>query len=371
MALNVSRLRVSLTKHGILKLAKLVRAYPRNQVLHNTWDSLNSIRIDAAQVRGVMSVSDDGNPPLLWDKIRDLGDQDIEDIVFIAIIFSHHKLIECMIDGNRNDCIIYRGRVIDGKEFTNFAHTIDEFKYSIEHEVDHVSYDISRIYYKSYLVEYVREILRLKLLDAGGTNTIDDLEVGVQLRFNEVFNLSKDEYKEWLKRGSQPSNKSISGVKATRNFKSGIKFKSGHSSKYTGTKSSYTNIKKATITYLHNEIQNELYSILNEEFPNRVGTEIPTNSGSVDLVIQHDDGYSLYEIKTLSNCRLNIRQGLSQILEYAFWKSKFEIKELVIVGPSKATKYDISYLQKLRESFGIPIYFQSLYPGKRQLGPKS
>ena len=46
---GLSKLRVSLTKHGAHKVATLLRAFPKDQVLDNTQGTHDAIRIDRAQ----------------------------------------------------------------------------------------------------------------------------------------------------------------------------------------------------------------------------------------------------------------------------------------------------------------------------------
>ena len=56
-----------------------------------------------------------------------------------------------------------------------------------------------------------------------------------------------------------------------------------------------------------------------------VGTEIPTIGGNkIDVVVKLKDELIYYEIKTALTARINIRQSLSQLLEYSYWPGGME-----------------------------------------------
>jgi len=356
---DLSKLNVSLTKHGILKLTTLIELHDTDEILKNVWGKHEGININAAQVKKVLSVDKNGVVPKVWDNIKKFGHEDIQDCVFISIIFSHHRLIEAVIKGNNGNCIIKKGEFLDTKEYTNFAGILDNYGFAIEHNSEFVSYDISRIFYKPYLVEYIRQILALKLIKAGWDKETSDIAAGVKNGFHLVFALNNKEYSQWLSKGKKPSFQSIKKVKASRNFPQGIKFRAGHNNKFEGSRHSQPKESQIEITYLHNKIQNEVFEILNSEYPGQVGTEVLTNNGSVDIVADLDKEFVLYEIKTSKTSRANIRQGLSQILEYAYFGDPIQVSKLVIIGPAKCSNASKEYLSLLRERFGIPIFYQS------------
>ena len=64
------------------------------------------------------------------------------------------------------------------------------------------------------------------------------------------------------------------------------------------------------------------------------------------------------EIKTSQSIKTNIRQGLGQLLEYAYWNQIANVSELVIIGPCPSTVLSKKYLNKLRTDFKIPIYYR-------------
>jgi len=150
----------------------------------------------------------------------------------------------------------------------------------------------------------------------------------------------------------------LEAVKTKRNFETGIKFKKGHNSKFVGVIDVRTSSQRKA-TLIHNKIQNEVYDILVAEFPeHEIGTEVPTNIGSIDIARKLPDSYVFYEIKTSQSIKTNIRQGLAQLLEYAYWNQIANVNELVIIGPCPSTDSSKKYLDRLRHEFKIPIYYR-------------
>lgn len=371
MPTNLKRLRVSLTKHGAHKVAYLVQRFDKDDVINHLKGDYKSINIDEAQTRKILSISDDGTAPDLWNKLKSYGEQDIFDIVFIAIIFSHAELIDTMITGIKDNCVIKRGKKIDGKAYTNFAHTIDQLGFAIEHTPDFISFDISRMFYKYYLPQFVNEILSIKLVEAGWDKTNTLIEECQRLGVYEVFGLSSDDFETWLEETFEVDEMKISKAKAKRNFKKGIKFKKGHNTKFEGDVTRETSDKKQTATLLHNQIQNKVYEILSTTFPNdEIGTEVPSNTGSIDIVRKRRNNLFLYEIKTSSHIKLNIREAISQLLEYAYWNKIEGIEELTIIAPSKTTDEAVRYIEMLRNDFKIPLFYQRFNISDGVLGDK-
>lgn len=357
---DLSLLKVSLTKHGAHKIAFLLKRYPADKVLSHVKNNDLGIDIDFAQAGKILSIVN-GDVPPIWEEIRKFGEQDIFDLVFIANIFSHYKLIQAMRVGVDNGCKIENEKVLSGKAYTNFAHTIEEFKYKIEHTPNYITFDISRIFYKDYLIEPIIEIIKMKLCEALWDQKNDFLDECIQDQFHKVFGLSEDDFRQWLKTVGENNEtfheRLASKVKAPRNFDDGINFAPGHNEKYEGE----INVKMTSmhkVTFTHNHIQTAVYDLLKKQYPaDKIGTEIPTNTGSVDLVRKNSDGYFLYEIKTNNDTRKNIRQALSQLLEYAYWNKIHKVQELIIVAPSAPTEESKSYIQKLRDDFLLPVSY--------------
>ncbi len=167
MGTDITKLKVSLTKHGAHKIAYLIAEFDKDDILNHLDGDFNEIHIDYAQTTNILSIDKNGTVPDIWNQVKLFGIQDIYDLVFFAIVFSHHSLIDTMIDGISKDCRIERGRIIDGKAYTNFAHIIDELGLSIEHTESYVTFDLSRIFYKFYLSKFATKLFALKLTEAG------------------------------------------------------------------------------------------------------------------------------------------------------------------------------------------------------------
>lgn len=358
MPTDLSKLKVSLTKHGAHKIAFLLQEFDKDDILNHVDEDSMDIHIDRAQTSRILSIEDGRTAPTLWNEVKKYGLEDIFDLVFIAIVFSHHELIGVLKAGINENCKISRGNAIDGKAYTNFAGILDEYGFAIEHTPEYVTFDISRIFYKFYIPELVSKLLTIKLLEAGwdGNNSLYD--ECIRLDFHKVFGLDPEEFKDWLIEAKDVDEQKIQKVKATRAFESGIKFKKGHNPKFVG-EIDVTAQSRRKATLLHNKIQNEVFKILVAEFPDHeIGTEVPTNAGSVDIVRKLPDAYIFYEIKTSSSIKTNIRLGISQLMEYAYWNEIPNVLELVIIGPSPTTDSSVKYLNKLRTEFKLPIYYR-------------
>jgi len=110
----------------------------------------------------------------------------------------------------------------------------------------------------------------------------------------------------------------------------------------------------------HNELQYQLYSELCGEYgKDNVATEWRTPTGNVDVVVRRSDGhYWFYEIKTSLSARGCIREGLSQVLEYAYWRPAKEPQKVFIVGEPLLDEQASQYLWLLGGRFGIPIGYR-------------
>lgn len=136
-------------------------------------------------------------------------------------------------------------------------------------------------------------------------------------------------------------------------------FKSGHNPGLTGTvtkeKGGGTNM-----SLLHNEMQTMIFSLLEKQYKKKnVGTEIDLGySTKVDIAVKQKNSFIFYEIKTSLTAKAAIREAIGQVLEYAYWPNHDRANKLVIIAPPPATKDAKKYIQKLREDFSLPIYYQ-------------
>ena len=65
-----------------------------------------------------------------------------------------------------------------------------------------------------------------------------------------------------------------------------------------------------------------------------------------------------FEVKT-SSAKQSIREAMGQIMEYSHYDHmSTRAKKLFIIGPEKPDEKDSAYLKKLRDMYGLPIWFR-------------
>jgi hypothetical protein len=90
-----------------------------------------------------------------------------------------------------------------------------------------------------------------------------------------------------------------------------------------------------------------------------VAAEQATGTGfRLDIATKRADKYWFYEIKTASSARMCIRDALGQLLDYSCWPGSQEAERLIVVGEPILDAEAAAYLVKLRDHFGLPIYYQ-------------
>lgn len=364
--INLNKLRVSLTKHGAYKVAKLLQVYPATEVLQHLNTPSLGIDIDKAQAKKTLSAYNEVIPNS-WLKAKEHGKQHINALVMISIIFSHYQLISVFKQSRTSK---FQGQInrtdLSTKVYTNIAHTLDELGFSINHDDDYVSYDFSSIFKTVNLSELVEELLTLKLIKADWDQKNTFIQALKIINAHEVFSIDESTLENWFRNTNdidKPDNiedLNFFTDETNKNYSQEFSFKPGHNEK--DENSSVSTLSKKTINRknLHNLIQNKLFSILEKEHgSDSVGTEIPTGYGTyIDLVLSVDDECTLYEIKTANSSKLCIRQAIPQLLEYAYWPNKSNALKLIITSQNSACNDSISYLKNLRDKFNIPIFYQ-------------
>ena len=111
---------------------------------------------------------------------------------------------------------------------------------------------------------------------------------------------------------------------------------------------------------MHLEMQHRLYEdLVTASGDAYVAAEHIMASGApADLVVRHDDGYDIYEIKTAVSPRECVRQALGQIMEYAYWPGSPPVSTLWIVGPAPVDEQTQAYIATLQDRFGIPVRYR-------------
>lgn len=366
---DIARLNVSLTKHGAHKLAPLLRRFGKDEVLGHVHDRALTISIDAGQARKNLSAGRHGKVPQLWDYVRALGGRAIDALVLMAIVFSHHELIAAMAQGRKGifGGRISRGQVLDGKAYTNFAHTLEELGFSLSHTPDEVIYDLRPLFSIQGLNPLALELLKLKLKDAGWNGSTDPVDEMVANGFHESLSISSHRFKAWLTLGTveviTDSPKDTAFVSGTDEepVDHGFKFRAGHDPKKTGTILLRAPPEQRTAVLRHNEIQTALYEQLATKHGRKsVGTEVATGMGtSIDVVVRLNGKCHFYEIKVADTLRACLRQAIPQLLEYAYWRCDDNTAEkLIIVGTFALDAKSNAYLTYLRDRFKLPIFYE-------------
>ena len=364
---DLTRLKVSLTKHNAHKVAQLLKNFDADLVLSN----LDEIKADLAQTRKNLSVTSDGSLPEVWRKVQRLGPQAIDGLMLLAIIFSHNTLIDAVISAQSRNGLsgtILRGFELEGKEYTNFARVLDQLGVVTSQAYEGTTFDFTPLFQSPGLGPVFADLLALKLKAAkwrGGTGVAVEAN---RLKLNRVLGVTKDEFAAWLEVGAKPGIAETGLSAKDQQFfqqqsegpPSGpFAFRAGHNPRDIGPQTRIGS-PRSTATRLHNEIQNRLYLWLKRKYGvENVATELNTGSGtSIDVAVRNGGSMIFYEIKTASSVRSNIRQALPQLLEYAHWIDDTRADELIIVSHLPATAEATRYVAYLRSKYSIPIQYR-------------
>lgn len=111
----------------------------------------------------------------------------------------------------------------------------------------------------------------------------------------------------------------------------------------------------------HKQMQNALFLLLNKDYKNLKMEEVPdyTSKDKVDIMGKHvvSGEKHFFEVKTF-NAKQSIREALGQILEYAHYPQKNNADKLYIVGLGKPTSKDKQYMEFLRQTYHVPLWYR-------------
>lgn len=365
---NLNRLKVSLTKFGAHKLAPLLKKYGSTEILNHLQDGLN---VERVQAYSTLSASASGMVPTLWDDVRILGDKAIDGLMLIAIISSHHLLIEAFKQGAlppRYKGRLVRNAVLKDKTFTNFKRELLNLGYGSNGTSQAIDYDLSGLFKISGLNTLTAKLLTLRLETAewDKSNSLED-EL-ISLEFHKAFSIDEASFRAWLATGSSIPPKSMTEGDADffeasdeKLPGSSFHFSAGHRPKKTGKIAVTAPTTDAEASLLHNAMQTKLYDdLVIAHGKNCVGTELNSGSGTeIDVVVETDKFRWFYEIKTADSVKACIRQAIPQLLEYAYWQCDAKrADKLIVVGPKPPTKDGEQYLKFLRDSFQLELYYE-------------
>ena len=121
--------------------------------------------------------------------------------------------------------------------------------------------------------------------------------------------------------------------------------------------------KAVEITYLHDAISKSLSRKLKKIYGNKnVTREHPAGYGAnkIDIVVKDNDDIIFYEIKTYTTLKTSVREAIGQLMEYAYWTDHMKAKQLIIITqPHRDFENVKIYFKHIRDTFNLPIYYQS------------
>lgn len=127
------------------------------------------------------------------------------------------------------------------------------------------------------------------------------------------------------------------------------------------TKTHIRQPKAIEIVYLHRAISNSLAKTLRKlNGKENVKREHYAGYGAnkIDIVVNQPHGLVFYEIKTYNSLKTSIREAFGQLIEYCFYPNKQKAKELIIVTQLPPDEQTIFYMEHLRKTLKLPIYYQ-------------
>ena len=207
---DLKKLRVSQTKNGYQKIAKLIIAHPSDEVLANVYGTHAGINLAKSQVANMLGAARGSKIlPRYWDDIRGHGERTIEAFSLVASLFSHHKFIKTLLLARANQPVGYLARSSSSqKAYTNLVYALATqnlctYKPGAPGTQVNFAPLMARLANVGGLVQL---LLRDKLALCGwedpdvcnGSGDAPFIETCVRLRFHELFGLSAAEFERWL-----------------------------------------------------------------------------------------------------------------------------------------------------------------------------
>lgn len=125
----------------------------------------------------------------------------------------------------------------------------------------------------------------------------------------------------------------------------------------------YADVKD--IDPVHAKWQERLKVTVPEDLPGaRAIAEKQMGLHRVDMVIDHENLCVFVELKTADTASRVIREGLAQLIDYAFRPDQTRCHALILSGHAPATSADHAYLHTLRKRFSIPVYYLQIDDGR-------
>ena len=121
--------------------------------------------------------------------------------------------------------------------------------------------------------------------------------------------------------------------------------------------------KAVEIVYLHKAIRKSLTKELRKKYGvKNVTPEHPAGyaANKIDIVVKDKSGLIFYEIKTYPTLKTSIREAIGQLIEYSSWTNHTKAKQLIVITqPHDDFEKAKIYFRHLRDTYNLPLYYQS------------
>ncbi|PKN12669.1 MAG: hypothetical protein CVU69_06445 [Deltaproteobacteria bacterium HGW-Deltaproteobacteria-4] len=111
----------------------------------------------------------------------------------------------------------------------------------------------------------------------------------------------------------------------------------------------------------HSILQGKLIQLLIDKWgKENVSAEQSIFGKKIDVALRRNNEFDFYEIKICGSAKACIREAIGQVLEYAYWPSGENAKNLIIVGEEPIDNQTEKYLKYLGDRFKLPIRYEHL-----------
>lgn len=205
---GIEELKVSLTKNGYFKVADIIIEHPLNEVLDNLGG------LDRAQIVNMLvGDQESGRLPEFWNDVKGKP-KSLNSLLFISIIFSHHKLIQVFAESNIAEMsgIIKRENIrkifnsTHDKVYTNLVDTMERAGLCVVTRASpETRYSFEPLFRDMSIGPLAKNIFYRRLEQTGwkepSTNdyfTRNFYEQCFFYEFNKTLGISETQFEEWL-----------------------------------------------------------------------------------------------------------------------------------------------------------------------------
>lgn len=119
--------------------------------------------------------------------------------------------------------------------------------------------------------------------------------------------------------------------------------------------------KSVSLEIRHSLLQAKLIELLGDKWGHdNVSAEQLIFGKKIDVVLRRNEGFDFYEIKTCGSAKACIREAIGQLMEYAFWPSCENAKNMIVVGEEPIDSQTTKYLDYLCDRFKLPIRYEHI-----------